>query len=169
MRYSNKVAYYTKGTEGENMNAILWLIVAVALLVFESVTVSLMTIWFAAGALVAFIAAMLKATWWLQFILFIVVSFVMLIFTRPWALKHINSKVTKTNIDSIIGLEARVISEINNDKAEGYVVINGQEWAARSVTGEIIPVDTRIVVKAIQGVKVMVEVIKESNNEKTEI
>ena len=150
------------------MNAILWLIVVVALLIFESITVSLMTIWFAAGALVAFIAAMLNAVWWLQFILFIVVSFILLIFTRPWALKHINTKVTKTNVDSIIGLEARVIKEINNDKAEGYVVINGQEWAAKSNTGEIIPVGTRIEVKAIQGVKVIVEVIKENGQEKKE-
>lgn len=96
------------------MHAMIWLILFVVLVVFEIATLGLTTIWFAAGSLVAFFAALLHATWWLQFILFIIVSFVMLIFTRPFAVKYINKHTSKTNIDSIIGQTGRVIAKIDN-------------------------------------------------------
>ena len=138
------------------MHAMLWLLLFVGLVVFEIATLGLTTIWFAAGALVAFFAALLHATWWLQFVLFIVVSLVMLIFTRPFAVKYINRNTTRTNVDSIIGQTGRVIAQIDNAQASGYVVLNGAEWAARSADGGIIPVDTMVSVKAVEGVKVIV-------------
>ena len=85
------------------MNAMIWLILFVVLVVFEIATMGLTTIWFAAGALIAFFASLLHATWWLQFVFFIVVSLIMLIFTRPFALRYVNRHTTKTNIDSVIG------------------------------------------------------------------
>lgn len=139
------------------MHAILWLILFIVLIIAEFATMGLTTIWFAAGALIAFFASLLHATWWLQFILFIVVSFVLLIFTRPIAVKYLNKGITKTNVDSMIGKTAKVITEINNEQAAGYVIISGQEWAARSANGSIIPVDTIVTIKAIEGVKVIVE------------
>ena len=133
------------------MNAMIWLILFVVLVVFEIATMGLTTIWFAAGALI------LHATWWLQFILFIVVSLIMLIFTRPFALRYVNRHTTKTNIDSVIGQTGRVIAQIDNAQASGYVTINGIEWAARSADGSVIEVDTMVTVKSIEGVKVIVE------------
>lgn len=139
------------------MHAIIWLILFIVLVVFEFATMGLTTIWFAAGSLVAFFASLFHATWWVQFVLFIIVSLVMLIFTRPFAMKYINRNTTKTNVDSIIGMNARVIAVIDNEQASGYVTINGAEWAARSTDGAVIPVDTIVQVKSIEGVKVIVE------------
>lgn len=139
------------------MHAIIWLILFIVLVVFEFATMGLTTIWFAAGSLVAFFASLFHATWWVQFVLFIIVSLVMLIFTRPFAMKYINRNTTKTNVDSIIGMNARVIAVIDNEQASGYVTINGAEWAARSTDGTVIPVDTIVQVKFIEGVKVIVE------------
>lgn len=149
------------------MHAIIWLILFVVLVVFEIVTMGLTTIWFAAGALVAFIASLLHATWWVQFVLFIIVSLVMLIFTRPFAMKYINRHTTKTNVDSIIGMTGRVIAQIDNEQASGYVTINGAEWSARSVGGEVIPVDAIVQVKSIEGVKVIVEQVKQQKPEQS--
>ncbi len=139
------------------MNAMIWLILFVVLVVFEIATMGLTTIWFAAGSLVAFFASLFHVTWWLQFILFIVVSLIMLIFTRPFAVRYINKHTQKTNIDSIIGQTGRVIAQIDNAQASGYVVVNGIEWAARSADAGVIEVDTMVTVKAIEGVKVIVE------------
>ena len=139
------------------MNAMIWLILFVVLVVFEIATMGLTTIWFAAGSLVAFFASLFHVTWWLQFILFIVVSLIMLIFTRPFAVRYINKHTQKTNIDSIIGQTGRVIAQIDNAQASGYVVVNGIEWAARSADAGVIDVDTMVTVKAIEGVKVIVE------------
>lgn len=139
------------------MNAMIWLILFVVLVVFEIATMGLTTIWFAAGSLAAFFASLFHVTWWLQFILFIVVSLIMLIFTRPFAVRYINRHTQKTNIDSIIGQTGRVIAKIDNAQASGYVVVNGLEWAARSVDAGVIEVDTMVTVKAIEGVKVIVE------------
>ena len=139
------------------MNAMIWLILFVVLVVFEIATMGLTTIWFAAGSLAAFFASLFHVTWWLQFILFIVVSLIMLIFTRPFAVRYIKRHTQKTNIDSIIGQTGRVIAQIDNAQASGYVVVNGLEWAARSVDAGVIEVDTMVTVKAIEGVKVIVE------------
>lgn len=139
------------------MNAMIWLILFVVLVVFEIATMGLTTIWFAAGSLVAFFASLFHVTWWLQFILFIVVSLIMLIFTRPFAVRYVNKHTQKTNIDSIIGQTGRVIAQIDNAQASGYVVVNGLEWAARSADASVIEVDTMVKVKAIEGVKVIVE------------
>ena len=139
------------------MNAMIWLILFVVLVVFEIATMGLTTIWFAAGALIAFFASLLHATWWLQFVFFIVVSLIMLIFTRPFALRYVNRHTTKTNIDSVIGQTGRVIAQIDNAQASGYVTINGIEWAARSADGCVMEVDTMVTVKSIEGVKVIVE------------
>lgn len=141
------------------MHAMIWLILFVVLVVFEIATLGLTTIWFAAGSLVAFFASLLHATWWLQFILFIVVSLIMLIFTRPFAVKYVNKHTAKTNLDSIIGQTGRVIAKIDNAQASGYVVFNGNEWAARSVDGSVIDIDTMVTIKSIEGVKLMVEPI----------
>ena len=137
------------------MNAMIWLILFVVLVVFEIATMGLTTIWFA--ALIAFFASLLHATWWLQFVFFIVVSLIMLIFTRPFALRYVNRHTTKTNIDSVIGQTGRVIAQIDNAQASGYVTINGIEWAARSADGSVMEVDTMVTVKSIEGVKVIVE------------
>ena len=76
---------------------------------------------------------------------------------HTFAVKYINKHTSKTNIDSIIGQTGRVIAKIDNAQASGYVTVNGVEWAARSVDGSVLDIDTMVCIKAIEGVKLIVE------------
>lgn len=148
------------------MDAIVWLILMAALLVIELCTLGLTTIWFAAGALAAFIVATLGGPLWLSITLFVVVSLVLLIFTRPVATKYLNSKTTKTNAESIVGRTAKVTIAIDNLEPSGQVVIGGMEWTARSTQDSIkIPEGTFVTVEGISGVKLIVrEMVDENPN-----
>ena len=111
---------------------IIWLALTAVLLIIEIATLGLTTIWFAAGALFAFFAALLGMNQGIQIGVFVVVSVVLLFFTRPLAVKYLNTKTIKTNTEALVGKTARVIVDINNLKSQGQVVINGLEWTARS-------------------------------------
>ena len=140
------------------MEAIVWLAVAIVLLVVEIITLGLTTIWFAGGALVACVAAALQADFLVQMILFLVVSVVMLFFTRPVAMRYMNKNRTKTNSESLVGKEAVVLQEINNLKAAGQVQVNGIEWTARADDMEdVIEKGAIVCIKKIEGVKLIVK------------
>lgn len=146
------------------MEAFIWFGLFIVLLVIEIITLGLTTIWFAGGALVAFIASVLGMPLAGQFVLFLVVSFLMLYFTRPWAVKYVNKNRTKTNIDSLIGKTAIVKEEIDNLRAQGKVMLNGMEWTARGVGEQAVIKEGEMVkVLEINGVKLIVEEIKEEN------
>lgn len=135
----------------------IWLMVFVVLVVIEIITMGLTTIWFAGGALVATIAAAVHAPLWVQIILFLAVSAVLLFFTRPVAVKYFNKDRVRTNVESLIGQQAIVISEINNLQGIGQVTVNGQEWSARSVDENMtLPVGTVVVIQSVSGVKLIV-------------
>ena len=133
------------------------LAVFVLLIVIELATMGLTTIWFAGGAVAGFIASMLGANVVIQAVVFFVVSIVLLIFTRPFAVRYINSNKTKTNIDGLIGQEALVLEEINNIRETGCARLEGKEWTARSVDDTVIPADTVVIVERIEGVKLIVK------------
>ena len=120
------------------MDIIFWLVMFVVLLFVEFMTMGLTTIWFAAGALISIVIALLGGPIWLQTLVFFAVSIVLLIFTRPLAWKYQKKSVVKTNVDSIVGKEAKVIEEIDNNEAKGRAMVDGQEWMARSSKNEII-------------------------------
>ena len=137
--------------------SICWLAVFVLLIVIELATMGLTTIWFAGGAMAGFIASMLGANVVIQAVVFFVVSIVLLIFTRPFAVRYINSNKTKTNIDGLIGQEALVLEEINNIRETGCARLEGKEWTARRVDDTVIPADTVVIVERIEGVKLIVK------------
>ena len=137
--------------------SICWLAVFVLLIVIELATMGLTTIWFAGGAVAGFIASMLGANVVIQAVVFFVVSIVLLIFTRPFAVRYINSNKTKTNIDGLIGQEALVLEEINNIRETGCARLEGKEWTDRSVDDTVIPADTVVIVERIEGVKLIVK------------
>ena len=137
--------------------SICWLAVFVLLIVIELATMGLTTLWFAGGAVAGFIASMLGANVVIQAVVFFVVSIVLLIFTRPFAVRYINSNKTKTNIDGLIGQEALVLEEINNIRETGCARLEGKEWTARSVDDTVIPADTVVIVERIEGVKLIVK------------
>ncbi len=136
----------------------IWLVVFVACIAIEIITMGLTTIWFAGGALVAAIGAALGAPIWLQAVFFGAVSLVLLYFTRPVAVKYFNKDRVKTNVESLVGKQAVVISEIDNLQGIGQVSVNGQEWSARTVEeGITLTEGSVVIVRAISGVKLMVE------------
>ncbi|MGN0431015.1 MAG: NfeD family protein [Lachnospiraceae bacterium] len=135
-----------------------WLVLLLICIIVEFVSLGLTTIWFAGGALVAILAAVLHAPVALQVALFFAVSILLLIFTRPIAVRYFNKDRIRTNVESMIGKQAIVISEINNLEGIGQVTVGGQEWTARSKDENIvIPVGTVVIVCAISGVKLIVE------------
>lgn len=141
----------------------IWLAAFVVLTGIEAVTMALTTIWFAGGALVAFLMALLGAGKYIQVGAFFLVSLILLIFTRPFALKYVNQRTVKTNVEGIIGKKARITAAVNNDLAEGTAVAAGQEWTARSADGSIIEAGTMVVVEAVSGVKLIERKIEEGN------
>ena len=144
------------------MDPFIWLAILEVLLVTEEITAGLTTIWFAGGALVAAVASYFGAGLITQLMLLLCVSLVLLIFTRPAAVKFMNKGVTKTNAESLIGRKAVVIQTIDNLAQTGQVRISDIEWMARtSSDGIVIPEKAVVIVKEIQGVKLIVEEVQE--------
>lgn len=140
------------------MNYIGWLIVFVVFAALELVSVGMTCIWFAVGALAACVTSLFTGNWIIQSIVFIIVTVLFLLFLRPLAVKYVNNKTEKTNVDSIIGRTAKVVTEIENVNAKGMVVIDGVEWTARSKDNRVIPKETLVEVVEVSGVKVIVKV-----------
>ena len=139
-----------------NWAACFWLVLTVALLAAEASTVTLISLWFAAGALTAMVVSLLGGAIWLQSAAFLAVSVVLLTALRPLVRKYITPKVTKTNVDSIVGSTGLVTAPIDNITASGQVKLGSMYWTARSTTGEAIPEGAKITVDRIEGVKVFV-------------
>lgn len=140
------------------MTALAWLAIIVVMIVIEAITMGLTTIWFAGGAFAAFIAALAGGGTAVQIVLFFVVSAVLLVFTRPLIKKRFNVERIRTNAESLIGQQGIVTEDINNINTSGEVKICGQDWMARTEKNDhLIPKDTIVTVKAIEGVKLIVE------------
>lgn len=139
-----------------NWDAITWLVLLVTFCAVEASTVAMVSLWFAAGSLVAMIAAMLHAQLWLQVLLFVVVSGILLAALRPLVRRFVTPKLTKTNVDSVIGSTGRVTVAVDNIAAAGQVKLGAMVWTARSTSGDPIPEGTLVQVDRIEGVKVFV-------------
>jgi len=114
------------------------------------------SLWFAAGALVAMIVSMLGGPVWLQILLFIVVSFALLWMLRPILKKFYTPKLTRTNVDAVIGKIGITMMPIDNNMAQGKVKLEGMEWSARSTSGEEIPENVQVRIDRVEGVKLFV-------------
>lgn len=144
------------------MDPLLWLVILAIFLIIEAVTVGLVTVWFAGGALAAAIASAVGAGVVVQWMLFLIVSLILLIFTRPLAVKYMKKGIPRTNVNSLIGKRAVVIQEINNLAQTGQVQINDIEWMARTESDEeTIPEKSVVEIEAVQGVKLIVKKCKE--------
>ena len=134
-----------------------WLIAIALLLLVEFATAALTTIWFAGGSLLALLCAVAGGPVWMQVVLFLAGSVVLLLLTRPMAVRMLHKGTVATNADSLIGQEAVVTEKIDNLQSTGTVQINGQEWTARSVNPEhVIEKGEVVMVRAIEGVKLIV-------------
>ena len=143
-----------------NWAAIIWLGLTVAFLIAEAATVTVISLWFAAGALAAMAMALAGGAVWMQAVTFLVVSAAALTALRPLVRKYLTPRLTATNIDSVIGAIGIVSVAIDNISAAGQVKLNGMDWTARSTSGDLIPAGTRVRVDRIEGVKVFVSPAK---------
>ena len=137
-----------------------WLIALIILVVIEAATVGLTFIWFAVGALGALILSALGAVVWVQIAAFLALSAATLVLVRPVAVRLLKPGISRTNADRILGQTALVIQEIDNLAPSGQVKIAGQVWTARSDSGEVIPVQSKVRILGIEGVKVIVTMMK---------
>ena len=148
-----------------NWAAIVWFVLMLVFLIVEAVCAfHLVSIWFAAGSLVAMLVAFLNGPMWLQVTLFVLTSGALLALFWPLVKKFLNPNVTKTNVDAIIGTEGWVIAAIDNISAVGKVKLGAMEWTARSTTGEKIPEGVLVKVDRIEGVKAFVSPVRETVN-----
>ena len=134
----------------------IWLGLFVAFLLIEASTVALMSIWFAAGSLIALLVALLGGPIWLQITLFFLVSAGLLACLRPMVRRFVKPGLTATNVDSVIGTRGYVLSDVDNKNASGRVKLGGMEWTARSTSGAVIPKGTLVQVDKVEGVKAFV-------------
>ena len=141
-----------------NISAIVWLILLVVFVIAEAATVSMVSSWFAGGALVALLVSLIGGAVWLQTLVFFTVSIVLLALLRPVVRKFLKPRLVQTNADSLIGTTCRVIEPI--DDAQGRVQVGDISWSARSENGGEIPVGAQVKILKIQGVKLLVEEVK---------
>lgn len=146
----------------DTVTVYVWLGLLILFLVIEIATVGLTTIWMAGGALGALILDVAGLNLWWQIGAFLVVSFTMLVFTRPFVVKYINSHHEKTNYEGIIGKVVRITEKVDNLQQTGTAVVNGLEWTTRAERDDVIldPGDLAKVVN-ISGVKLIVKKYEE--------
>ena len=137
------------------MERIIWLTAFVVLIGIEAATMTLCTIWFAIGALVSFFLTLAGVGKYGQLAAFFAVSCVLFFFTRPVALRYVNQKTVKTNVDELIGKKAVITEDVDNDRAAGTAVLDGREWTARSADGSVIEAGALAEIMEIQGGEVV--------------
>lgn len=142
------------------MEYALWIIIMVALIVVEASTASLVCIWFAIGALASAVAKLIGFSFLGQIAVFVIVSAISLLLTKPLVNKLRSKGKTATNADMVIGKTGIVTEEITADKFAGKVKVAGQEWSAITADGSEIPKNSKITVLKIEGVKLIVEIVK---------
>lgn len=146
------------------MESICWLGLIVLLIIIELATLGLTTIWFAGGAIAAFAASILGAELIVQIVVFLAVSILLLVFTRPFAAKYINRNRVRTNVDSLPGQKAVVTQDIDNLAATGEARVAGKVWMARAESdSEKIFSGSVVTILRVSGVKLIVTEKETSN------
>ena len=153
------------------MNFMIWIWLGAIVLfgVVEAATAGLVSIWFVAGALAALIAVLLGAGIWVQLVAFVVVSAAALALTRPLVKKITAGRSVPTNADRVLGRTARVTETIDNDSASGAVYVDGKTWTARSADGSVLPAGSRVEIRRMEGVKLIVEAAQKAPDKKEEV
>lgn len=139
------------------MESVVWLVIFLVLLIIEIFTLGLTTIWFAIGALGAFITTLFNAGIVVQVLVFIIISLFTLIITRPIAVKYFSKSNLKTNVEGIIGRYAVVTEAIVDGNSNGKAELDGEVWIARSQDGSYIQIDETVEIMAVEGVKLIVK------------
>ena len=140
-----------------NPESLIWLGVMIAAIIFEAITVQLVSVWFAAGALVtAVVTLFTHIDIWAQILIFAAVSLLFMFIARPIIKKRLNEQKQPTNADMVIGKTAAVTETIDNIRGTGSIKINGTVWTALSEDGSVIQEGSLVTIKQIKGVKLIV-------------
>lgn len=144
-----------------NWAAIIWFGLLLAFLIAEAACpIHLVSIWFAAGSLIAMLVSFLGGPVWLQITLFVLVSVAMVVLLWPFIKKFLNPHLTKTNVDAVLDSQGYVTADIDNLSATGQVKLGAMDWTARSTSGTPIPKGTLVKVDRIEGVKAFVSPVE---------
>lgn len=140
------------------METIIWLILIVGFIGVEIATVGLTSVWFAGGALAALLFSLFNLNIFWQIAVFVLVSAILLVFTRPWALKYFKPHLVKTNYETLIGVDVCLTEAVDNLRGTGTALYKGQEWSARAyVEGKKFEAGEIVTVKEIHGVTLYVD------------
>lgn len=140
------------------MSIQVWLTIFIVLILIEIATMALTTVWFAIGSLGGLLASYLGAGTTVQLVVFLGISVVVLFFYRPLALKYVNSRLIRTNVEELVGKEGKITETVDNLSQTGRMVVNGMDWSARTEEeGIIIEPGTVVKVVRVAGVKLFVK------------
>lgn len=143
------------------MEIFYWLLLFVSLVIIELVTMQLVCIWFAAGTFAAILAAILHTSIEVQLIVFLAVSFILLLTVRPFAKTLMNGHYIKTNVASLVGMKAKVTKRIHNEDGYGMAIVKGQEWTAAALEdNDTFEVGEYVIIEKISGVKLIVKKVE---------
>ena len=134
-----------------------WIFLAIVLFIIEILTSNLVTIWFAAGALVTGIFSLFVKDTSIQIIIFLIVSTLSLILTKP-VVKKLKSKIVPTNLDRVIG-KIGIVTEDITKLEPGEVKVDGKKWSA--ISTKKITKGSKVEILAIDGVKLKVKEVEE--------
>ncbi len=140
-----------------NPMEIVWLAAVIVFGILESVTVQFVSIWFAGGALLALIAALLGANAPTQSVIFVVASALLLLLTRPLVKKLVASGGFKSNTDSLIGKTAVITRSSDAFGEGGEAKVSANCWSVKSADGAALLKDEVVTVERIEGVKLIVK------------
>ncbi len=139
----------------------IWLAVIVIMSVIEAATAQFVSIWFVVGGIAALVTSIFTPSVLIQLIVFIAVTLLTLLLTRPFVKRVLHFKKEDTNVGRYIGKKGIVIEEINNEIGVGQINVSGSVWTARSSNGTVVPKGEEVQVQAIEGVKLIVKVAEE--------
>ncbi len=148
----------------QNYDALLWLLLFAVFLIAEAASSALISLWFAAGAIASMFIAFLGLPGWVQILVFLAVSGIVLLVAKPWIEKTVNQKTIKTNADRVLGALGTVTEEIDNLASNGRVSVFGQSWAARTEDDSVIRQGEKVRIIKIDGVKL---IVKKQESEET--
>ena len=143
----------------ENYIVFVWIIFAVFMLICEILTTQLVSIWFVLGGIAAAITCIFTDDLLIQTLVFVLVSLIALLATRPLVKKFLKNKKEPTNSDRLVGRVAIVTMDIVNQTGEGQVNVDGKIWSAKSSDGCEIKSGANVKITSIEGVKLVVEIL----------
>ncbi len=137
---------------------LLWLVLAIALFIIEGVTVGMVCMWFGIGAVVSMLVSLATDSIYIQWLVFIVVSLVMLVLLRPMAKKAMHSHIERTNAGSMIGKMA-VLTQSIGENSPGRLKYGDVSWIAVTDNGDTIEKGEKVSIVSIEGNKLVVSKI----------